>query len=334
VIPWPLAGAGAGPYLALYVVTLALHAALIGYVLGGAGYALIAAARRRPDPIAAAARDWLPFFLGAAITAGVAPLLFVQLLYQERFYTADLLLGPRWLAIVPALIVGFYALYVHKAAAADRPRRRLVSIAVAVVCFAFVAWSWTEHHLVMLDDARWHDFYQAGRRIYTSDAVGPRLALWLMSSAPLFASIAAWQIGDDVQARRRLAAIALIGIAASTALALVVRAQLDPAARAGIEAATPWLAALVIGRVAEAAAWIAVLLGRPARIAIAVATAGAAASLVAGVVLREAARVHVLAPARPGAVSAGGAPVFVIALLVVTAAIVWIARLVRPRPPG
>ena len=110
---WPFDQDG-GVVLALYVATLAIHAACIGYVVGGAGYALVQAVRRRDDAVAEVTRDRLPFVLGCGITAGVAPLLFVQLLYQRRFYTANLLLGPRWLAIVPALVVGFYALYAAK----------------------------------------------------------------------------------------------------------------------------------------------------------------------------------------------------------------------------
>jgi hypothetical protein len=106
---------GAGPYLALAILTFALHALAIGFVVAGTAVVALAAARGRADaPIAAATRDWLPFALGLGITAGVAPLLFVQLLYQPRFYTANLLLFVRWLAIVPALIVGFYALYLAR----------------------------------------------------------------------------------------------------------------------------------------------------------------------------------------------------------------------------
>jgi hypothetical protein len=326
-MPWPLSGTGAGPYLALYVATLALHAALIGYVLAGAGYAAVAAIRRRPDPIADAARDWLPFYLGMAITAGVAPLVFVQLLYQHRFYTADLLMGPRWGAIVPALVVGFYALYVHKAS--TRARRRLVAIVVAAVCFAFVAWSWTEHHLLMVDDARWHAFYAARDHIYTSAALAPRVAMWLAAALPAFALIAAWQVGAG-PARRRLAVLAIAGVVASTALALVVRGRLDPAARAGVDTATPWLVVFIAGRVTEVAAWI-VIAVRPDRSprALLVATGGAVAALVGGVVLREAARAHLLTPTRPAAAQAGGAVVFAVAVVVVMAAIAWIARTIR-----
>jgi len=109
---WPFDRGGV--VLALYVATLALHAVFIGYVVAGTAYTLVQSLRRADDPIAATVRDRLPFMLGAGITAGVAPLLFVQLLHQTRFYTANLLLGPRWMAVVPALIVGFYALYLAK----------------------------------------------------------------------------------------------------------------------------------------------------------------------------------------------------------------------------
>jgi hypothetical protein len=129
---------GAGPYLALAIVTFALHALAIGFVVAGTAVVALAAARGRADaPIAAATRDWLPFALGLGITAGVAPLLFVQLLYQPRFYTANLLLFVRWLAIVPALIVGFYALYLGKTArvhAWSRRRRAALDLVALVWC--------------------------------------------------------------------------------------------------------------------------------------------------------------------------------------------------------
>ena len=92
---WPFDATIESLWLALYLVTFALHAVFVSYVAAGSAYALVAALRRSSDPIAARARDWLPFMLGAGITAGIGPLLFVQLLYQRRFYSANLLMGPR-----------------------------------------------------------------------------------------------------------------------------------------------------------------------------------------------------------------------------------------------
>ena len=163
-------------YVALFAVTLALHALLIGAVVGGTGYAAIAALRRTPDPIADVVRAWLPIGLGLAITAGVAPLLFVQVLYQDAFYTANLLRGPRWLAIVPALIAGFYLLYVHKRGWGATRVHRAGVLALALGAFGFVAWSWSTNHRLMLDDAAWQLVYAHGEGAWSPVGRAARVA--------------------------------------------------------------------------------------------------------------------------------------------------------------
>ena len=108
-------------YLMLYVLTLAVHFVFMNYVFAGTLYVAVvgvgradAALARLHNPIALTLRDWLPFAFSGVITAGVAPLLFVQILYPEHFYTANLLLFHRWMAVVPVLIVAFYLLYLLK----------------------------------------------------------------------------------------------------------------------------------------------------------------------------------------------------------------------------
>jgi len=135
---WPFTGTAPAAWLVLYLVTFALHVVFISYVLAGTGYALVQALRRKDDPIADRARDLLPFMLASG-SRGRRAAAVLQLLYQRQFYTANLLLGPRWGAVVPALIVGFYALYLAKATTVIRWRR--LALAIALVCFTFVAWS-------------------------------------------------------------------------------------------------------------------------------------------------------------------------------------------------
>ncbi|HTR54177.1 MAG TPA: hypothetical protein VMJ10_25970, partial [Kofleriaceae bacterium] len=179
---WPFDRAGGG-VLALYVAALALHAVFVSYVVAGSAYVLVQALRRRADAVAETVRDRLPFMLGCGITAGVAPLLFVQLLHQHRFYTANLLLGPRWLAVVPALVVGFYALYLAKTS--ERWRRS--ALAAALACFAFVAWSWSELHELMQADDEWRAFYAAGDRVFGAATIAPRFVVFAGAMTALFA---------------------------------------------------------------------------------------------------------------------------------------------------
>src|SRR5262245_52128362 len=89
-------------YLCCYVATLCIHLVLMSYTLAGAAYlammGIIGKDRYRSvADLGGIIQDWLPFSLGLAITAGVAPLLFLQVLYQPMFYTSNLLLFHRWM---------------------------------------------------------------------------------------------------------------------------------------------------------------------------------------------------------------------------------------------
>jgi hypothetical protein len=318
---WPFDGSIGSPveslWLALYLVTFALHAVLVSYVAAGAGYALVAAVRRSADPIAARTRDWLPFTLGAGITAGVGPLLFLQLLYQRRFYTANLLMGPRWGAVVPALIVGFYALYLAKASGS----RRRLALGVATACFAFVAWSWTELHQVMRDDAGWRAMYAAGERFHGGAEILPRLATWSGAMVALFAAVSAWPA--SAAERRRLAGLALAGLIAAGAASAVALATGE-----GFDAAHGWSFALLAAAITAALAW-AWTARRPDGPGLTVATAATAAALLAGTVVREAPRLALIERARGAAVDAGGLPVFAVTVVLGAAAITWVIRTAR-----
>jgi hypothetical protein len=317
---WPFDASGftiESLWLALYLASFALHAVFVSYVVAGTGYALVAAIARRADPVAARVRDWLPFMLGAGITAGVGPLLFIQLLYQRRFYTANLLMGPRWGAVVPALIVGFYALYLAKAS----EHRRRLALGIGAACFGFVAWSWTELHQVMLDDASWRAMYAAGERFHLDAAIVPRLAIWLGAMLALYATVSAWSA--SAAERRRLAALALAGLAvcgAASAISLVLHREFD--------AAHGWTYALAVAGIAAALGW-GVTARRPDGPGLTAATAATTVALLAGAIVREAPRLALIEHARATAVGSGGLPVFVVTFAVGVAAIAWVVRTVR-----
>ena len=317
---WPFDGDAPALWLALYLLTLAMHVVLISFVVGGAAHALVAALRRSPDPIAERARDLLPFMLGLGITAGVAPLLFLQLLYQRQFYSANLLLGPRWGAVVPALIAGFYALYFAKATA--RLRWRRVALAGALACFLFVAWSWTEMHVLMQDEPGWAAMYAAGDRLHAQAGVLPRLLLWLGAMATFYATLSAWWAGAPD--RRRLAVVAIAGrIVSGIAVLLLARAD-----AAIIGPAHGWAYILVAVLVIELAGWILVR-ARPDGAALSIVTAASTAALLAGMVVREAPRLAILEPPRTAALEASGFPVFALTALLGVAVITWIVRAIR-----
>jgi len=321
---WPFTGEAPTLWLALYLLTFALHAVFVSYVLAGTGYALIQSLRKVDDPIAERVRDRLPFMLGCGITAGVGPLLFLQLLYQRRFYTANLLMGPRWGAVVPALIVGFYALYLAKAKTSVRIRR--LALAIGTLCFLFVAWSWTELDQLMQAEPAWRAMYAAGQRLYGEAAILPRLVLWLGAMLSLFAIVAAhWAAGKE---RSRLATIGLGGRALSVGAAFLL-----VAAGGALEGnAHGWLYLLIAALAVEAGGWV-WMLRAPDGAGLTLVTGAGAAALVCATVVREAPRLALLEPGRPEAVAAGGFPMFAVTLVVGVVVIAWIWRAISGAAP-
>ena len=327
-------------YLSLYVVTLALHVLFMNYALAGTLYVAVSALFRRGKTTAAPQRtnaestaaeaddvssrdidgqaagssastqativdsivSGLPFALGLAITAGVAPLLFIQILYEKRFYTANLLLHHRWMLIVPALVAGFYLLYLLKTDAAKaRPWLWRLAALGAAGCFVFVAWSWTENHLLSRDDHAWVATYASKRLIYSSTEIWPRLLMWLLGAFAALAVVVGFQLrtaearGERVDASqvRQLARVGLAGVLLGGAAALGYTAIAKPVVRAAALSplALPYLIITVAGGVTQLVAWLVVLRkGRLGRGLLWLAAAGLSLALLGSGAVREAAR--------------------------------------------
>ena len=321
-----------GVYVPLMIATFALHLLLIGFVVGGTAYLVGRTLRGGDDELARRSRDWLPFALGAAITAGVAPLLFVQVLYQPRFYTSNLLLFHRWMALVPVLIVGFYLLYLAKSDRARRWRRgaQLAVIAIALLCFVFVAWTWVENHaLANADDAPtvWVEHYRAGRFFHRSPMVAPRLIMWLALCVPLWAAPAGLLARHEQPSLslRPLAALALAGLVVAVIAACFTHASAPLGLRDGLAASPGWVIACAVTAAVVALGWVAVLVGRTLPgLALALAANATLALALAGA--REASRAALrTGPHHP----AQGLWLFLVSLVLAAAAIAFCIRLAR-----
>ncbi len=343
--PWPTA-----LYLTLYVATLVLHWVFMNYVLAGSAYVVMARVFRagadRRDPIDTLLREWLPFMLSGAITAGIAPLLFLQILYQYQFYSANLLLFHRWMAIVPTLIAGFYLLYLLRSSRFPNwplPIRMAVACA-AFCCFVFVAWSWTENHLLSMNQSVWAELYGSNRMLYQSKDVLPRVAMWLAMAVAPMATIMAWQLwyaarrnDQNESTARRVSMIALAGLLLFVATAAVYASVLSANQREalGQPASRPYLVLAILGLALQISAWLAQLsTGRLATSWLLLASAGVVCAHVGVAVGREALRIVAIDfPALYGrhaeASENGGLLVFVFFLVVTSCLIVLSLRIVQ-----
>lgn len=97
------------------LLTFPLHLLAMNAMLGGCaigvGQQFIGGAVR--DRLAYRLAVALPLVIALAVNFGVAPLLFLQVLYGQFMYTSSILMGLFWISIVPLLIVAYYTAYLY-----------------------------------------------------------------------------------------------------------------------------------------------------------------------------------------------------------------------------
>ena len=99
----------------LLLVTFPLHLLAMNAMLGGLAICIVqhlkggTVQKQLAHRIAIA----LPLVIAFVVNFGVAPLLFVQVLYGQFLYTSSVLMGAFWILIVPVLIVAYYGAYLY-----------------------------------------------------------------------------------------------------------------------------------------------------------------------------------------------------------------------------
>jgi hypothetical protein len=170
--PWVLEG--------LLLATLFLHLLPMSLMLGGGALMVISDLRGRRDErhrrLARMMAQWLPVLVAFTITFGVAPLLFVQVLYGPVFFSASILMAWPWLSIIGLMLFGYYGYYWH-AYQFDRLGRRAVWVAaISTGLFLIVGLLFSSNMALMLAPERWGAIYGAGGSGFHWDLRNPTIA--------------------------------------------------------------------------------------------------------------------------------------------------------------
>ena len=197
----------------LLLVTFLLHLIPMNLVLGGG--VLVAVSHilgRRAGAeaahhmhLAALAARGLPVTVAFTITLGIAPLLFVQVLYGQLFFTSSVLMAWPWLAVVALLLIGYYATYWHAMRFRELgPRALWVALGISAT-FLAIAFLFVNNVSLLQNPAAWRNLYlknPQGTTLYVlhDENVVPRF-LHFVLAAFAFAGLAVAAVG--VAHRRR-----------------------------------------------------------------------------------------------------------------------------------
>lgn len=164
----------------LSILTFTLHLVPMSAVLGGSVIGAVSRWKARTRPhharLAAIIGRLMPVLIAAAVTLGVAALLFLQVLYGRLFFSSAIVMGWIWFAVVPIVIGAYYAAYALAfSAPADRKLKLAVTLAVAAAAVGFI---YTNNMTLMLRPEAMHAFHEAsarGLQLNTGDGmVAPR----------------------------------------------------------------------------------------------------------------------------------------------------------------
>ena len=213
-------------FTVLWVVTFLIHLVLMNAALGGAVLAAFAGGsgpgRRELRSLAVGINSWA---IALAITFGIAPLLFVQVLLGRFFYTATILVAWAWLGMLGVLTVAYYLNYVAKFRL--KAGRGVTGVLWGeAVCFLAVAAVQVTVNLLHMQPGRWTAVAASPWTALADPAFLPRylhfvLAAVALSGAVLaFAAVRFTSLGDPA-ARNGMARFGVRAALAATVLQLV-----------------------------------------------------------------------------------------------------------------
>ncbi|KPK00411.1 MAG: hypothetical protein AMJ60_01400 [Desulfobacterales bacterium SG8_35] len=173
----------------LLTFTTFLHFVAMNIMLGAGLIAFSSPFWRGSDvlPLNAHIAKSLPYTIAFTINLGVAPLLFLQVLYGQFLYTSSILMAVYWLSIVGLLIVSYYAAYVYRLIDIKGGMDRLY-IGAAVLLLLCVSFLFSNNVSIMQMPEIWTRYFsdRTGWLLNFSDpALIPRYLHFIASAAAI-----------------------------------------------------------------------------------------------------------------------------------------------------
>ncbi len=97
----------------------------------------------------------LPFLIAFTVNLGVAPLLFVNVLYGHLLYTSTILMGLFWLAVIPVVIVAYYLAYIYDFRFKQLGNPAMFVVFAVVLLLLLVGFVFTNNMTMMISPTSW-----------------------------------------------------------------------------------------------------------------------------------------------------------------------------------
>ncbi len=171
----------------LLVITFSLHLLFVNLILGGSILSIVD--RLRGEKLNVFSKN-LPVLVALTINLGVPPLLFVQVLYGQFFYTSSVLMAVFWIAVIPVLILAYYGTYIYVKKAERFEKWSFISLIVSVLFMLYVAFMYVNNSTLALNPKDWMSYFQNqnGTLLHLNDkSIWPRFLHFILASVAIAA---------------------------------------------------------------------------------------------------------------------------------------------------
>lgn len=101
----------------------------------------------------------LPFLVAFTINLGVAPLLFVNVLYGHLLYSSTVLMGLFWLAVIPLLIIAYYLAYIYDFSFKKLGNLAMFVLLIVLALLMVVGFIFSNNMTLMISPASWSRWF-------------------------------------------------------------------------------------------------------------------------------------------------------------------------------
>ena len=148
----------------LLIITFFLHLIAANAVLGAGIILLFKELCKKKEPakeeMGRELANKLPMGIAFAVNLGVAPLLFLQVLYGQFIYVSSVLMAVYWISIFVLIILAYYGAYLYKFKYDGPGVTRILPIGIAVILLFIVGFLFTNNLVLMIDPKAWPAYFQ------------------------------------------------------------------------------------------------------------------------------------------------------------------------------
>jgi hypothetical protein len=150
-------------FLILDLLTFTLHILLINVIIGGSLIILYNRFSTKKDllenQLHEVAASKIPSTFALGINLGVAPLLFLQVIYGHLFYASSVLMALYWILVIPLLILAYYGAYLHIRKYQSAPLISKIALLLSTLFILYIAFTFVNNMTLMTQPEKWQTYF-------------------------------------------------------------------------------------------------------------------------------------------------------------------------------